>query len=123
MMNDWPEGLSKYAVRFWFDGNRYHHEVTLHGVGTDFPTHAHSYDHDTAVVGEIDLVSDDEVTRLSGTEDEPACMVIPAGKPHGFVSRSELSKFTCTHTLREEDGMPLGFDADREAQFQATVRL
>lgn len=122
-MSDWPEGLSRYSVNFWFDGNQYFHEVTLHGIGTEFPTHAHSYDHDTAVVGDIDLVSDGEVVRLTGTEEKPDRMKIPAGKPHGFVSRSEVSRFTCTHTLREEDGMPLGFDERREALFQATSRL
>lgn len=120
---EWPEGLSRYAVRFWFDGNQYFHEVTLHGIGAEFPTHAHSYDHDTEVVGDIDLIGDDEAVRLSGTEEKPARMTIPAGKPHGFVARSEIAKFTCRHTLREEDGMPLGFSETKEALFNATGRL
>jgi hypothetical protein len=119
----WPEALSQYAVNFWFTGNKYFHEVTLHGVGTAFPTHAHSYEHDTHVVGEIDLVSGNEVIRLSGTEDNPGHMVIPAGKPHGFVARSDVARFTCSHTLREEDGMPIGFNESRETVFQATSRL
>lgn len=117
-------GGSPYSVEFGFDGNQYFHRVTLLGEGAVYPTHAHSYDHDTAIEGEIWLVDESGEKELHvGTEENPKRFVIPAGKPHGFIAKSEVARFTCTHTLRAEDGMPLGFDESKERLFQATCRL
>jgi hypothetical protein len=114
---------SDYEVRFGFCGNLYFHTIIARKAGVVYPTHRHGYAHASRVVGRVKYLGEDGTEQIvEGTAEAPGLIEIPAGKAHGFVLLDEGSVVECIHVLREEDGMPLGFDCSLKDASAATGR-
>lgn len=92
--------------------------------GESLVGHDHSYPHMLVVMnGAADILIGDSKTTLIGSVTNPTRLEIQATAWHGAVATQPDTVIWCLLVLRDEDGLPLGFDATLEQKLFAGRRL